>query len=113
MYLHNADFYNVCEYPVNITIHEYTNIPASIDEVFELKPTNKTLGVGEKVSAFHFMTPHCSLEKKGLPSYYSFEISHNGNSRKIDNDQILKALKNKKRDGGVTTWTISDPSLCP
>lgn len=103
-----ADLENVCSFPVQVGVQDYSNAKGSGVQKQYLKPGSVT----EVLSYISFSE---DLESS-FPATYRLTLSANGSQRSLDKQQFLAQLKrsdHQRKGNAIRIWTISDTSLCP
>ncbi|MDR2464911.1 MAG: hypothetical protein LBD38_01355 [Streptococcaceae bacterium] len=118
----HADFKNVCDYPVQISVPRYGDVSKPLDRFIAVGETVRVLndvcrGSRTPFTIDAFVSPINELHRGCLPYDYLFEISANEKRISLDKEKFLEILKRSEIETqGKSTqymWTISDPSLCP
>lgn len=103
-----ADLENVCFFPVQIEVQDYSNAKGSGVQNQYLEPGS----VAEVLSYISFSD---DLESS-FPETYRLTLSANGSERSLNKQQLLTQLKRsdyQRKGNAIHTWAIRDTSLCP
>lgn len=101
-------FENACAYPVEVSVHEYSNAKAPF-------VPGQRLGAGESVEVLSHVSFDESIEKS-LPSGYRLDIAANGESLMLDREGFLGQLAHspiERKGRSISIWRIRDTALCP
>jgi hypothetical protein len=103
-----ANFENVCSYPVEIFVREYSNGKESFTH-------SQSLATGESVEVLSYIT-FSERPEEGIPDTYSLDITAQGKSVVLDKERFLAQLTHSsvERKGHTPAiWKIRDTALCP
>ncbi len=103
-----ANFENTCVYPVEISVHEYSNGK----EPFS--PGQK-LDSGESIEVLSQITFSDSIEQS-VPPGYRLDIVARGKSIVLDKARFLAQLAQspiERKGRSITIWRVRDMALCP
>jgi hypothetical protein len=106
-----VDFHNVCNTPVHVVAHHYTNF----DEVSEATVLTQQLDVNKTLTVLK--TWGFSNSGYAVSPLYELVIYAGDRKRDFDKNTFIEILKESKLESNsgvyIYTWTISDSSLCP
>ncbi len=103
-----ANFENTCVYPVEISVHEYSNGKGPFS------PGQK-LDSGESIEVLSQITFSDSIEQS-VPPGYRLDIVARGKSIVLDKARFLAQLAQspiERKARGITIWRVRDMALCP
>ncbi|SDP95074.1 hypothetical protein [Ectopseudomonas guguanensis] len=106
--VHIVDFENVCNYPVEISVREYSNGKGPF-------APGQSLAAGESVEVLSYISFSERLEES-IPDAYRLDIEAQGKSVVLDKESFLAQLTRSsvERKGHTPViWKIRDTTLCP
>ncbi|SFP09644.1 hypothetical protein SAMN05216601_105240 [Ectopseudomonas composti] len=101
-------FENACAYPVEVSVHEYSNAKAPF-------VPGQRLDAGGSVEVLSHISFDESIDKS-LPAGYRLDIAANGESIMLDRGGFLGQLAHspvERKGRAINIWTIHDTALCP
>jgi hypothetical protein len=103
-----ADFENVCDYPVEVSIREYSNGKGPF-------APGQSLATGESAEVLSYIT-FSERPEEGIPDTYRLDITAQGKSVVLDKERVLAQLARssvERKGNAIHTWKIRDTALCP